>query len=92
MLLMSTLTASQARANLYRLIDQAARDTGIDRNGEQRGSFEADGSWVLEVPYSDPRELVMDILKYGADVEVVSPGSLRKHVHSHVAETLELYD
>jgi predicted DNA-binding transcriptional regulator YafY len=58
---------------------------------EQRGSFEADGSWVLEVPYSDPRELVMDILKYGPDVEVVSPRSLRKHVRSHVAETLGLY-
>ena len=58
---------------------------------EQRGRFEADGSWLLDVPYSDPRELVMDILKYGPDVEVVSPQSLRKLVRSQVAETLRLY-
>jgi predicted DNA-binding transcriptional regulator YafY len=32
------------------------------------------------VPYSDPRELVMDILKYGADVEVLRPAGLRRNV------------
>lgn len=42
----------------------------------QRGHREADGSFVLEVPYADPRELMMDILKYGADVRVLAPPSL----------------
>ena len=44
---------------------------------QQTGRLEADGSWILEVPYSDPRELVMDILKYGADVEVLEPARQR---------------
>jgi predicted DNA-binding transcriptional regulator YafY len=47
---------------------------------QQHGEFELDGAYVLKVPYSDPRELVMDILKYGADVEVLGPESLRAMV------------
>ncbi len=39
-----------------------------------------DGAFELRVPYSDPRELVMDILKYGPDVEVVAPTGLRQMV------------
>lgn len=46
----------------------------------QQGGFDDDGAWVLSLPYSDPRELLMDILKYGADVEVVAPPSLRRRV------------
>jgi predicted DNA-binding transcriptional regulator YafY len=47
---------------------------------KQRASFEKDGRYVIEVPYADDRELVMEILKYGADVEVLSPAALRKRV------------
>jgi predicted DNA-binding transcriptional regulator YafY len=43
---------------------------------DQRGRAEADGSYVLEIPYADPRELLMDILKYGSDVEVLGPATL----------------
>jgi len=43
------------------------------------------GQWIgeryeFQVPYSDPRELLMDILKYGPDVEVMAPNELRKMV------------
>ncbi len=51
---------------------------------QQRSRLEADGSYVLEVPFSDPRELMMDVLKYGADVEVLGPASLRELVASEV--------
>ena len=44
---------------------------------KQRARVEKDGSYVLEVPYADDRELVMEILKYGADVEVLAPPALR---------------
>ncbi len=44
---------------------------------EQRGRLESDGAYVLEVPFADSRELLMDILKYGADVEVLGPEALR---------------
>ena len=47
---------------------------------KQRARVEKDGSYVLEIPYSDDRELVMEILKYGADVEVIGPAALRKRV------------
>jgi len=47
---------------------------------KQRARVEADGSYVLEIPYAHEPELVMEILKYGADVEVVAPKSLRERV------------
>jgi predicted DNA-binding transcriptional regulator YafY len=50
----------------------------------QRGRFEPAGAYVLELPFSDTRELMMDILKYGADVEVIAPTSLRAAVAAEV--------
>jgi predicted DNA-binding transcriptional regulator YafY len=46
---------------------------------------------VLEIPYSDPRELIMDILKYGPDVEVTAPEPLRKQIASHLQRAHEQY-
>lgn len=45
---------------------------------DQKGHEESDGSYVLEIPYSDERELVGDILKFGGDVEIIGPTILRK--------------
>ena len=50
----------------------------------QRGRIDADAHYVLEVPYADPRELMMDVLKYGADVDVLAPASLRALVAAEV--------
>jgi predicted DNA-binding transcriptional regulator YafY len=57
----------------------------------QRGRFEADGSYVLEIPYSDDRELVMDILRHGPEVEVLGPAPLRGVVRERLAATLARY-
>ncbi len=46
----------------------------------QKGRFDKDGGYLLEIPYSDSRELVMDILRHGADVEVLAPAALRQEV------------
>jgi predicted DNA-binding transcriptional regulator YafY len=35
-----------------------------------------DGSYTLEVPYSDERELIGDILCMGSEVKVLGPASL----------------
>lgn len=59
---------------------------------EQEGQFQLDGSYLLKVPYSDPRELVMDILKYGPDVEVLAPDSLTQLVSERLAEARARYD
>jgi predicted DNA-binding transcriptional regulator YafY len=58
---------------------------------KQRASFEPGGAYVLEVPYSDDRELLMDILKFGPDVEVLAPEALRKRVAEAVAAAGRLY-
>lgn len=48
----------------------------------QRGKPLPDGRYQLEVPYTDDRELVMDIMKYGGDCTVLSPKSLAKKVRA----------
>lgn len=58
---------------------------------QQRGRLEPDGSYVLEVPFADPRELVMDVLKYGADVEVLGPSTLRTLVVDEVGKLAQAY-
>lgn len=71
----------------------AARWVGSQSwHSKQKGSFEPDGSYLLEVPYSDYRELAMDILKYGADVEVLEPEILRQHVARELRAAAKLYD
>jgi predicted DNA-binding transcriptional regulator YafY len=39
---------------------------------DQKSTLHADGSYTLEVPYSDARELLGDVLRFGADVEVLA--------------------
>jgi proteasome accessory factor C len=46
----------------------------------QEGRLLADGRYELRVPYGNPSELIMDILKYGPDVEVLGPKALRRAV------------
>jgi predicted DNA-binding transcriptional regulator YafY len=57
----------------------------------QRGRLEPDGSYVLEIPYSQDAELVMDILRHGANVEVLAPAGLRARVAAAVEATLARY-
>jgi len=43
---------------------------------KQKGKFLKDGSYELRVPYNDPRELLMDILRHGGEVKVIEPSLL----------------
>jgi len=58
---------------------------------EQKASVLDDGSLVLEVPYSDQRELLLDVLKFGAEVEVLEPPELREEVRSRLRRALSQY-
>ena len=58
---------------------------------QQRTRVDKDGSYILEIPYSDDRELVMEVLKYGADAEVVAPAKLRKRVAESLGAAIERY-
>jgi len=58
---------------------------------DERHRIEKDGSYVLEIPYADDRELVMEIMRFGPDVEVLAPGSLQQRVGDALAQAAELY-
>jgi predicted DNA-binding transcriptional regulator YafY len=58
---------------------------------QQKGRVERDGSYVLELPFSDPRELQMDVLRHGPHVEVLEPASLREAVKEQLAAALAKY-
>jgi predicted DNA-binding transcriptional regulator YafY len=58
---------------------------------KQRARVEKDGSYVLELPYAEDRELVMEILKFGADVEVLTPPRLRQRVADALREAAQRY-
>jgi proteasome accessory factor C len=57
---------------------------------KQKGRFDGE-HYVLEVPYADPRELVMDILKHGPEVEVLAPAALRIEVRDRLARSIAQY-
>jgi predicted DNA-binding transcriptional regulator YafY len=59
---------------------------------QQVGKLQLDGSYLLEFPYSREPELVMDILKYGGDVQVLAPESLRAAVLDQLRSATRHYD
>ena len=59
---------------------------------EQRGVREADGSYRLEIPFSDPRELTMDVLRHGEHVEVLEPPALRDAVAQQLRRAADRYE
>jgi Predicted transcriptional regulator len=58
---------------------------------EQVSHVDKEGFYHLHVSYSDDRELLMDILKFGPDVEVLGPASLRKTVKERLRASLDQY-
>lgn len=58
---------------------------------EQKGYFK-DEHYILEIPYADDRELLMDILKYGAGVSVLAPKSLRNNVRHRLRQAAAQYE
>lgn len=64
---------------------------GENWHPHQRGSTQADGSYVLEIPYSDERELMGDLLRFGADVEVMAPPDLRSRIKRALHEAVGRY-
>ena len=58
---------------------------------QQHGQTLEDGSYELRIPYSDSRELVMDILKHGAGVEVIEPEALRQLLREQLQAAITRY-
>ncbi len=51
-----------------------------------------DNSCILTIPYGNDTELVMDILKWGKDAEVLEPEDLRKRVREVIGEMRRKYE
>jgi predicted DNA-binding transcriptional regulator YafY len=47
-------------------------------HSRQEGRFLPDGRYELRVPYSNSKELLMDVLRYGPDAEIKAPAALRE--------------
>jgi len=75
-----------------RFTPQRARWVSLEEwHPKQRTRVLKDRSYEIDVPFSSEKELVMDILKFGPDVEVISPASLRAEVAARVEETAKKY-
>jgi len=69
--------------------ERARWDAGETWHPQQKAAFDAERYSLLEVPYRDDRELVMDILKHGPEVEVLSPKAPRENdaqLHERAAQ------
>lgn len=58
---------------------------------DQQGTFLPNGIYQLQIPYSREPELIMDILKYGPDVEVIGPEQLRQAVIDRLRQATKRY-
>ena len=61
-------------------------------HSKQEGRFLPDGRYELRVPYSNAKELLMDVLRYGADAQIAEPASLRQQARAMLQLALSQYD
>lgn len=61
-------------------------------HSKQEGRFLPDGRYQLKIPYSNAKELLMDVLRYGADAEIVEPENLRQQARTLLQLALSAYE
>ncbi len=77
---------------VLRFTPERARWVASERwHPKQESRLLDDGSYELRVPYADDRELIMDILKYGSDCQVVEPAALQARVAEELRRALGNY-
>jgi predicted DNA-binding transcriptional regulator YafY len=79
------------RAKLRFTPEHARWVSGEHWHGQQVGSFDKEGYYTLEFDYNQDPELIMDILKHGSGVEVLSPVSLKNKIKTELEKTYEKY-
>jgi len=77
---------------IIRFSSQAAKWVADEHWHSQQESRSIPGGWEITVPYNDPRELIMDILKYGADAEVIKPKHLRQTIKQKLEDAVAKYE
>ena len=60
---------------------------------KQRGQLTEDGYYELTLPFNvqQPYELIMDVVKFGAKAEIVSPAELRQQLLAWLTQTAAVY-
>ena len=60
-------------------------------HSQQQSRYDDSGYYILQIPYSQDTELIMDILKHGSEVEVLAPPDLRRKVIERIGAMQALY-
>lgn len=79
------------RAKLKFTPERARWVSGETWHGQQVSSFDKEGNYILEFDYNQDPELVMEILKHGSGVTVLSPANLKKRVIEEHKKALNNY-
>lgn len=58
---------------------------------DQTMHWQADGSLDLRLPYSHPRELVMEIMRFGRQAQIIGPEDLRQEIKEELREASGQY-
>jgi len=83
--------AAKAWATI-RFSARAARGVAEEHwHSKQEGQFLPDGRYELKLRYSNAKELLMDVLRYGPDAEVVAPPSLREEAKISLRLAIDNY-
>jgi len=61
-------------------------------HSDQLGYWVDDGRYELQVPYSNPTELLMEVLRHGPEAEIIAPEELRQQVRRQLQAALRRYN
>lgn len=85
-------SGTQKHQATLRFSPQSARWVANEQwHPEQVGRYDDDGYYLLEIPFANDTELVMDILRHGPDVEVLKPAMLRNRVAERINQAARQY-
>ncbi|MCP4492061.1 MAG: WYL domain-containing protein [Gammaproteobacteria bacterium] len=85
-------SGTQTRRAVLRFAPNIARWVSKEQwHPQQQGKCDQQGYYLLTIPYSQDTELVMDILRYGEEVEVLRPISLRKKLVARIESMRQVY-
>jgi len=50
-----------------------------------------EGTYILRIPYHESRELIMDIMRWGSEAEILKPESLRNEIKNEIKNSFKKY-
>ena len=82
----------QTRKAVLRVHADRARWIALEKwHSAQESHFDEEGHYILTVPFSNDTELIMDVLRYSPDVEVLEPVELREKVREKLRSAQNVY-